>query len=197
MRRTSMRKLYPDGANISSWKAAALRRWIRMVAFIVLISAPAIIASDEAHGGECFRPSGVSRPGDEPNPQGFATEVHQQYSCRCSPGDRTSAICSGGSTYLTLMERSSTVVCGLLFGRVRSSDNYADVRMGYSNTQLYVHLNIIDKQLWYDKSPAMNDLTDWNSVSLYLDLDGPLGSAPGGTAPLRRSPQWVGRACRV
>ena len=84
------------------------------------------------------------------------------------------------------------------FGRVSSSDNYADVRMGYSNTELYVHLNIIDKQLWYDKTPAMNDLTDWDSVSLYLDLDGPLGSAPGGNElPLRRSAQRVGRARRV
>ena len=54
------------------------------------------------------------------------------------------------------------------FGRISPSDNYSDVRIGYNDTGLSVHLSIFDRLLWYDKTPSSADLTDWDSVSLYL-----------------------------
>jgi len=58
------------------------------------------------------------------------------------------------------------------FGEVNPDDNYADVRMGYKDEYLYVHLNIIDRRLWYDEAPSSTTLTDWDAISLYLAPDG-------------------------
>jgi hypothetical protein len=55
------------------------------------------------------------------------------------------------------------------FGRVTLQENYADVRMGYGDNHLYVHVNIVDRRLWYDTSPSSGDLTDWDAVSVYLN----------------------------
>jgi hypothetical protein len=59
-------------------------------------------------------------------------------------------------------------------GQVTPTENYADVRMGYNNTYLKVRLATFDRLLWYDTSPSVADLEDWDAVSLYLDLDGNL-----------------------
>lgn len=74
------------------------------------------------------------------------------------------------------IEVSETAV--FWFGQVTPTDNYADVRVGYNNTELYIQLSVFDRLLWYDKTPSAVDLTTWDAVSLYLNLDGDAGDAP-------------------
>jgi len=64
------------------------------------------------------------------------------------------------------------------FGRVTPSENYADVRVGYTASSLWIHVNIIDRRLWYDTSPSAATLTDWDSVTLYLDKRGNTDGTP-------------------
>jgi hypothetical protein len=68
------------------------------------------------------------------------------------------------------------------FGRVTPVENYADVRVGYSDSYLYVNVAVFDRRLWYDTSPTPEDLINWDAVSLYLDLDGNVGGAPDANA---------------
>ena len=63
-------------------------------------------------------------------------------------------------------------------GHVTPNENYADVRVGYINSALWVHVNIMDQHLWYDTSPSAATLTDWDSVTVYLDKRGNMGSTP-------------------
>ena len=58
------------------------------------------------------------------------------------------------------------------FGKVTPTENYTDVRIGYFQTSLWVWVSIIDRRLWYDESPTPEDLTKWDSVSLFLNVDG-------------------------
>lgn len=64
------------------------------------------------------------------------------------------------------------------FGRVSETENYADVRVAYNNTELYIYVAAFDKRLWYDTSPAVNDLTAWDAVTLLINTSGATGSAP-------------------
>jgi hypothetical protein len=68
------------------------------------------------------------------------------------------------------------------FGKVDPTSNYADVRTYYYDDYLNVVVHIIDRLLWYDTSPSGTDLTAWDSVSVYLHLDGNSGDAPDGNA---------------
>ena len=54
------------------------------------------------------------------------------------------------------------------FGNVMETENYSDVRVGYNDTELVIDLRIIDRQIWYDKSPSIQELTDWDAVTLLL-----------------------------
>ena len=63
-------------------------------------------------------------------------------------------------------------------GSVTPHDNYADVRVGYIDQALWVHINIMDQHLWYDESPSPATLTDWDAVTIYLDKRGNIGSTP-------------------
>ena len=63
------------------------------------------------------------------------------------------------------------------FGRVTPTENSIDVRVGYNDDHLFVRVAVVDRLLWYDTSPSPDSLTDWDSVTLYLDLDGNLSSA--------------------
>ncbi len=65
-------------------------------------------------------------------------------------------------------------------GQVNSTDNYADVRLGYTDDMLQVDVHIFDRYLWYNDSVPPNPATfsAWDSVSLYLHLDGNQGAAP-------------------
>ena len=67
------------------------------------------------------------------------------------------------------------------FGQVNQTSNYADVRVGYNDTELYVSMNIFDRRLWYNPNPSTSPLTAWDATTLYLDLDGNTGNAPGAT----------------
>jgi hypothetical protein len=67
-------------------------------------------------------------------------------------------------------------------GRVTPTENYADVRIGYSDTAVEVRLGIVDRLLWFDETPSPGDLEAWDAVTLFLDLDGPTGIAPDTSA---------------
>jgi hypothetical protein len=41
---------------------------------------------------------------------------------------------------------------------------------------------VFDRRLWYDTSPTLVDLTNWDAVSLYLDMDGNVGALPDANA---------------
>lgn len=58
------------------------------------------------------------------------------------------------------------------FGRVMPTENYADIRVAYTDSELYVRVNIIDRRLWYNTNPLRSDLTLWDAVALYLNLNG-------------------------
>ena len=64
------------------------------------------------------------------------------------------------------------------FGQVDAASNYANVRIGYDDDELIVHLHIFDRRLWYDTSPSVDMLTAWDATSLFLSLDGPTGDIP-------------------
>jgi hypothetical protein len=61
------------------------------------------------------------------------------------------------------------------FGTLSPDSNYADIRVGYNNAQLYVYFAIFDRHLWYDADPTPATLTQWDAVTLLLDTAG--GSA--------------------
>src|SRR5579859_11551 len=63
-------------------------------------------------------------------------------------------------------------------GQVDSTHAYADVRLDYTPDNLAVVVHIIDRRLWYEPTPTGADLPNWDAVSLYLRLNGPLGGAP-------------------
>ena len=58
------------------------------------------------------------------------------------------------------------------FGKVTPHQNYADIRVGYNNSQLYVYLAVFDRSLWYDENPPPEQLTEWDAVTLLLDTGG-------------------------
>ncbi|HSF82890.1 MAG TPA: DNRLRE domain-containing protein [Anaerolineales bacterium] len=68
------------------------------------------------------------------------------------------------------------------FGQVGITQNYADVRVGYNTSELFVHLNVFDRLIWFDDSPSPEDLTAWDGVSLYLNLSGNTGDLPTASA---------------
>ncbi len=64
------------------------------------------------------------------------------------------------------------------FGRLSSSSNAVDVRAAYSDQDVYLYVAVFDRRLWYDASPPVGDLSAWDAVTLYLDLDGNQGQTP-------------------
>lgn len=54
------------------------------------------------------------------------------------------------------------------FGQVNNTANYADIRFGYTDTTLKVYTHIMDRYLWYDTTPDVSTLTDYDAVSVYL-----------------------------
>jgi len=57
------------------------------------------------------------------------------------------------------------------FGQVNQSSNYADVRVGYTDHELYFRMAAFDRRLWYDTSPLPADLENWDAATLFLQLD--------------------------
>jgi hypothetical protein len=68
------------------------------------------------------------------------------------------------------------------FGEVTPRDNYADVRVGYNDEELSIRVSVIDRRLWYSTNPLPSELTLWDAVSVYLNLDGDVGDTPGPNA---------------
>lgn len=68
------------------------------------------------------------------------------------------------------------------FGRVSSTENYVDVRVGYTPVNLYVRLDVFDRYLFFDTTPSAPDLTSWDAATLYLSRDGNSGAAPSTNA---------------
>ena len=54
------------------------------------------------------------------------------------------------------------------FGTISSSTTYTDVRIGYSNSEVYVDLRIVDRYLWYDTNKTAPNLNNGDNASLYL-----------------------------
>jgi hypothetical protein len=65
------------------------------------------------------------------------------------------------------------------YGSVTPDKNYTDVRIGYNDTGITVHLGIIDRLLWTDESPSATDLLNYDSASVFLNTAGPTGSTLG------------------
>ncbi|GAB4526429.1 MAG: DNRLRE domain-containing protein [Anaerolineales bacterium] len=63
------------------------------------------------------------------------------------------------------------------FGSLSPTSNYVDVRAAYSDQDFYLYVAIFDRRLWYDDTPPVADLTTWDAITLYLDLDGNTGNA--------------------
>ena len=67
-------------------------------------------------------------------------------------------------------------------GKVTPTENYADVRVGYNDNELYIYVSAFDRRLWYDTTPTVGDLTAWDSATLYVNLDGNNGNVPTSNA---------------
>lgn len=57
------------------------------------------------------------------------------------------------------------------FGKVNTSSNYTDVRVGYNNSGLWVFVASFDRRLWYKQDPSPADLPQWDSATLYIARD--------------------------
>lgn len=82
------------------------------------------------------------------------------------------------------------------FGEVDPTDNYSDVRIGYTANELFIHVAIFDRLLWYDEITPVESLEKWDAVSLYLDLNGNGGSTPSANTYrfVGQLSRWVGRS---
>ena len=105
---------------------------------------------------------------------------------------------TGGSIYLPLVQYSPPPVLRVnapylvpwnqdemaifWLGRVNSTENYTDVRVAYTQTEVVIKLATFDKRLWYNPNPTPQDMPNWDSASLYLNLKGNLGNQPGSSA---------------
>lgn len=56
-------------------------------------------------------------------------------------------------------------------GKVGANTNYSDVRVGYNNEALWVHVATVDRRLWYNSDSTGSDLERWDSVTLLLHLN--------------------------
>src|SRR5690348_12238025 len=54
------------------------------------------------------------------------------------------------------------------FGVTSPTDNYTDVRIGYNSTGLFIHLDIVDRSLWYDTNTSAPNLNNGDNASVYL-----------------------------
>ncbi len=86
----------------------------------------------------------------------------------CAPDSLPRINAPGFGTQAIPFERTAIA----WFGRLSPDTNYADIRVGYNNTHLYVYLAIFDRHLWYDENPTPQTLTQWDAVTLLLDTSG-------------------------
>ncbi|MBL8055751.1 MAG: hypothetical protein JNK29_03590, partial [Anaerolineales bacterium] len=81
------------------------------------------------------------------------------------------------------------------FGRVTASENYTDVRVGYTDTELVVYLAVFDRLLWYDTAHVTANLEAWDGATLYLGLDAAGSNAPAASTYklVAQLSDWQGR----
>ncbi|MBI4136482.1 hypothetical protein HY469_00310, partial [Candidatus Roizmanbacteria bacterium] len=73
----------------------------------------------------------------------------------------------------TVRTKESTI---FWYGKVTPSENYTDVRVGYTTTDLSVKTHVFDRQMWYQQNGIVPDtLSQWDAVSLYLFLENGTG----------------------
>ena len=65
------------------------------------------------------------------------------------------------------------------FGRIDLTSNDVNGRIGYDEDKLWLAFHITDRLLRYDVTPSLDDITDWDALTVNLDLDGISGTAPG------------------
>ena len=58
------------------------------------------------------------------------------------------------------------------FGAVTGSDNYTDLRLGYSDTELFITNNTFDRLLWYDTNASSPNLQNGDAIIIYLQTSG-------------------------
>lgn len=63
-------------------------------------------------------------------------------------------------------------------GKVTPDEVYADVRIGYNNSELEFHVAIFDRRLWYDPNLDTADFTQWDSVTITIQTGSGSVSAP-------------------
>jgi hypothetical protein len=64
------------------------------------------------------------------------------------------------------------------FGKVDANSNYVDVRVCYYNDAIVFYVHVIDRRQWIDPNQTASQISQWDSVSFYLNLDGNTGSSP-------------------
>lgn len=64
------------------------------------------------------------------------------------------------------------------YGKVSQNETYSDVRVSYDNDSLLLNVATFDRQQWYDPNPNPAALNQWDSVSVYLQVDGAAVNAP-------------------
>jgi hypothetical protein len=67
-------------------------------------------------------------------------------------------------------------------GKVGMADNYADVRVIHYDSGITFYVHVADRVLWQDPAPSASRLTEWDAVSVCLDLAGRGGTAPSTTS---------------
>ncbi len=73
------------------------------------------------------------------------------------------------------------------FGRITPTANYTDVRVAHTESELVIHVAVIDRRLWFTTAPSPQNLTVWDAVTLLLHLEG-----NGRTTPTSASYRFVG-----
>ena len=96
------------------------------------------------------------------------------------PTDLT-AICRVNAPYFEGDVRFSETAV-FWFGRVMPGENALDVRVGYNDEHLFLHVAAIDRRIWYDPSPTPETLDQWDGVTVYVDTDGAPGATPTATS---------------
>jgi len=63
-------------------------------------------------------------------------------------------------------------------GRSRPSRTTRTSSAAYTASELVVYVAIFDRRLWFNPDPSPSTLTSWDAVTLFLHLEGNVGSAP-------------------